>query len=161
MSVPDSVSVDISIESLREYLGPPVYHKDRLYTRSMPAGVSTGLGYLGNGSGSLMPIETTIMPGKGSLQLTGKLGDVIKESANIALSWMKSNAHALGITKEESERLLDSRDVHLHMPEGAIGKDGPSAGVAFVTSLVSLLTDRTLPTDLAMTGEVSLRGMGE
>jgi len=159
MDVPDSVSVEITIESLRDYLGPPVYHKDRLYTRHMPAGVSTGLGYLGNGSGSLMPIETTIMPGKGGLQLTGKLGDVIKESASIALSWMKSNAFALGVTKDAKESLLDGRDVHLHMPEGSIGKEGPSAGVAFTTSLVSLLTDRALPTDLAMTGEVSLRGM--
>ncbi len=161
MPVPPEVKVEITIDSLRDYLGPPVYHKDRLYIKKMPAGVSTGLGYLGNGSGSLMPIETTIMPGKGGLQLTGKLGDVIKESASIALSWLKSNAFALNITKDEKENLLDSKDVHLHMPEGAVGKEGPSAGVAFTTSLVSLLTGRTLPTDLAMTGEVSLRGMGE
>ena len=161
MAVPPDVKVDITIDSLRDYLGPPVYHKDRLYTKSMPAGVSTGLGYLGNGSGSLMPIETTIMPGKGGLQLTGKLGDVIKESASIALSWLKSQAFSLGITKDEKENLLQDKDVHLHMPEGAVGKEGPSAGVAFTTSLVSLLTGRTLPTDLAMTGEVSLRGMGE
>ncbi|KDN52153.1 ATP-dependent protease La [Tilletiaria anomala UBC 951] len=159
MAVPPEVKVEITVESLHDYLGPPVYHKDRLYTKTMPAGVSTGLGYLGNGSGSLMPIETTIMPGKGGLQLTGKLGDVIKESASIALSWLKSHAHALGITKDEAENLLENKDVHLHMPEGAVGKDGPSAGVAFTTSLVSLLTGRTLPTTLAMTGEVSLRGM--
>ncbi|PWN51671.1 ATP-dependent protease La [Violaceomyces palustris] len=159
MAVPPDVSVTITIDSLRKYLGPPVYHKDRLFTGSMPAGVSTGLGYLGNGSGSLMPIETTIMPGKGGLQLTGKLGDVIKESASIALSWMKSNAYELGITKSENDSLLENRDVHLHMPEGAIGKEGPSAGVAFTTSLTSLLTGRALPPTLAMTGEVSLRGM--
>lgn len=160
MKVPDSVSVEISIDSLREYIGPPVFQKDRLYdTKQMPAGVCTGLGYLGNGSGSLMPIETSIMPGKGGLQLTGKLGEVIKESASIALSWMKSQASELGITKDTSERLLENKDVHLHMPEGAVGKEGPSAGVAFITSLVSLLTNRSLNTDLAMTGEVSLRGM--
>ncbi|UZJ52558.1 hypothetical protein CBS101457_001878 [Exobasidium rhododendri] len=160
MKVPDSVSVEISIDSLRDYIGPPVFHKDRLYdTKTMPAGVCTGLGYLGNGSGSLMPIETTIMPGKGGLQLTGKLGEVIKESASIALSWLKSNAKELEITKEDNERLLENKDVHLHMPEGAIGKEGPSAGVAFITSLVSLLTNRSLNADLAMTGEVSLRGM--
>lgn len=148
------------------------------------------------------------MPGKGSLQLTGKLGDVIKESASIALSWMKANAYSLGITKEEGDNLLKDRDVHLHMPEGAIGKEGPSAGelicvyvglreqptltgrsicstgVAFTTSLISLLTNRPLPTTLgkprhslldstaqranrflpvfpssAMSGEISLRGM--
>ena len=159
MEVPPEVKVTITTDSLREYLGPPVYHKDRLYTNNMPAGVSTGLGYLGNGSGSLMPIETTIMPGKGGLQLTGKLGDVIKESASIALSWMKSNAYDLGLTKSAEDNLLENRDVHLHMPEGAIGKEGPSAGVAFTTSLTSLLTGRTVPTTLAMTGEVSLRGM--
>lgn len=160
MKVPDSVSVEISIDSLRDYIGPPVFQKDRLYdTKQMPAGVCTGLGYLGNGSGSLMPIETTIMPGKGGLQLTGKLGEVIKESASIALSWLKSEASELQITKGPNESLLENKDVHLHMPEGAVGKEGPSAGVAFITSLVSLLTNRSLNTDLAMTGEVSLRGM--
>ncbi|KAE8259384.1 hypothetical protein A4X13_0g1045 [Tilletia indica] len=160
LKVPSHVNVTVSIDSLREYIGPPVYHKDRLYTKSMPSGVSTGLGYLGNGSGSLMPIETTLMPGKGSLHLTGKLGDVIKESATIALSWVKSQAHeTLGISKEKDELLLEKRDVHLHMPEGAVGKEGPSAGVAFATSLVSLLTGRRMSTTLAMTGEVSLRGV--
>ncbi|PWN41348.1 ATP-dependent protease La [Ceraceosorus guamensis] len=160
MKVPDSVQVEITIDSLREYLGPPVYHKDRLYTKTMPAGVSTGLGYLGNGSGSVMPIETSIMPGKGgAIKLTGKLGDVIKESANIALSWLKSNAYSLGITEDQKTNALEDREVHLHMPEGSIGKEGPSAGVAFITSLVSLLTNRSMPTDLAMTGEVSLRGI--
>ncbi|SNX82447.1 probable PIM1 - ATP-dependent protease, mitochondrial [Melanopsichium pennsylvanicum] len=159
MAVPKDVKVVITIDSLRKYLGPPVYHKDRLYTSAMPAGVSTGLGYLGNGSGSLMPIETTIMPGKGGLQLTGKLGDVIKESASIALSWMKTNAYDLGIVKDANVSLLENKDVHLHMPEGAIGKEGPSAGVAFTVSLTSLLTNRSVAPTLAMTGEVSLRGM--
>ncbi|SHO78178.1 ATP-dependent Lon protease [Malassezia sympodialis ATCC 42132] len=159
MNIPPTVSLVISEDKLREYLGPPLYHKDRLYTQTMPAGVALGLGYLGNGSGSLMPIETTLMPGKGHLQLTGKLGDVIKESATIALSWAKTHAYELGMTKEQDTSLLDHRDVHLHMPEGAIGKDGPSAGVAFAVSLISLLLNRPLPTTLAMTGEVSLRGM--
>ena len=159
MAVPESVSVVIDEDRVRKYLGPPLYHKDRLFTQTMPAGVALGLGYLGNGSGSLMPIETTLMPGKGHLQLTGKLGDVIKESATIALSWIKTHAHELGITSNVSESLLENRDVHLHMPEGAVGKEGPSAGVAFAASLISLLTKRALPTTLAMTGEVSLRGM--
>lgn len=159
MSVPSSVSLVITEEKLRRYLGPPIYHKDRMYTHTMPSGVALGLGYLGNGSGSLMPIETTLMPGKGNLHLTGKLGDVIKESASIALSWIKTHAHELGITKDAADTLLENRDVHLHMPEGAIGKEGPSAGVAFAASLISLLTGKALPTTLAMTGEVSLRGM--
>ncbi|CAO1635333.1 unnamed protein product [Sympodiomycopsis kandeliae] len=164
LKVPDSVKVTITIDSLKDYLGPPAFQKDRLYTRNMPSGVATGLGYLGNGSGSLMPIETTLLPAKGgggggSLQLTGKLGDVIKESASIALSFLKSSAHSLGLTEDASTNILDGRDVHLHMPEGAVGKEGPSAGVAFVVSLTSLLTDREVKADLAMTGEVSLRGM--
>lgn len=175
LDVPSSVKVDITIPSLRHYLGPPSFAKDRMFSRgSTPAGVSTGLGWLGNGSGSLMPVETALVPSKngGSLRLTGKLGDVIKESASVALSWMKSNAKELGIAspqddeaKADKESLptspLSKNEIHLHMPEGAIGKEGPSAGVAFVTSLVSLLTEKRLPSDLAMTGEVSLRGLGE
>ena len=104
MAVPPNVSVVINEEQLRDYLGPPIYHKDRMYTNTMPAGVALGLGYLGNGSGSLMPIETTLMPGKGNLHLTGKLGDVIKESASIALSWVKSHAYELGLTKSRATR---------------------------------------------------------
>ncbi|PKI84341.1 endopeptidase La [Malassezia vespertilionis] len=159
MKVPASVQFVIDEDMIRKFLGPALYHKDRLYTHSMPAGVALGLGYLGNGAGSLMPIETSLMPGKGHLQLTGKLGDVIKESASIALSWIKAHAHELGITKGFDHNLLENRDVHLHMPEGAVGKEGPSAGVAFVSSLISLLSNRELSTTLAMTGEVSLRGM--
>lgn len=164
MQIPSSVRVNITIDSLKEYLGPPAFAKDRLYTRNMPSGVATGLGYLGNGSGSLMPIETTLLPAKGSggggsLQLTGKLGEVIKESASIALSFLKSNAFSLGMTKDETTNLLEGKDVHLHMPEGAVGKEGPSAGVAFVVSLASLVTGQAVKPDLAMTGEVSLRGM--
>lgn len=184
LSVPSSVSKTITIQSLKKYLGPPSYSKDRMFSKgSTPEGVSIGLGYLGNGSGSLMPIETALIPSKngGSLKLTGKLGEVIKESASVALSWMKSNVKDLGIAStntEESEGKdkdkdgesssttttaspLSRNEIHLHMPEGAIGKEGPSAGVAFVTSLVSLLTQKRLPSDLAMTGEVSLRGLGE
>lgn len=159
MAVPKSVHIELTPALLQRYLGPPVYQQDRLYTDTMPAGVALGLGYLGNGAGSLMPVETTLMPGKGRLQLTGKLGEVIKESASIALSWIKTNAHELGLTSDAGESLLEHRDVHVHMPEGAVGKEGPSAGVAFCTSLISLLTGRALPTTLAMTGEVSLHGM--
>ncbi|WFC96860.1 endopeptidase La [Malassezia brasiliensis] len=159
MAVPPSVHVELTPALLQRYLGPPVYQQDRLYTDTMPAGVALGLGYLGNGAGSLMPVETTLMPGKGRLQLTGKLGEVIKESASIALSWIKTHAYELGLTSDAGESLLEHRDVHVHMPEGAVGKEGPSAGVAFCTSLISLLTGRALPTTLAMTGEVSLHGM--
>merc|ERR1712130_406134 len=158
MKVPDTVHVKITKDNLKEYVGPAVYHKDRLYVKAPPAGVSTGLGYLGNGSGAAMPIEATSMPGKGNLQLTGKLGEVIRESAQIALSWVKSNAFALGITKSPSNMFLQDRDVHLHMPEGGIGKEGPSAGTALLSAFVSLFTKTRINPDIAMTGEITLLG---
>ncbi|KAF6765789.1 ATP-dependent protease La [Ephemerocybe angulata] len=186
MVIPDTVHLRITPENLKEYVGPPVYQRDRMFggstskfieengkektkeereqeererTRTLaPPGVSTGLGYLGNGSGAVMPIEAVSMPGKGSLQLTGKLGEVIRESAQIALSWVKAHAYELGVTKSPSEILLENRDVHIHMPEGAVGKDGPSAGTAILTALVSLVSGRRVDGDIAMTGEMSLTG---
>jgi ATP-dependent Lon protease len=117
------------------------------------------------------------MPGKGGLQLTGKLGEVIRESAQIALSWTKSNAVELGITSSSTEQLLNERDIHVHMPEGSIGKEGPSAGTALLSAFVSLLTKTKISPDIgtwysvhacecllmyichsAMTGEISLVG---
>ncbi|KZT23067.1 ATP-dependent protease La [Neolentinus lepideus HHB14362 ss-1] len=158
LKVPDTVHIRISRENLKDYVGPPVYHRDRLHTRPPPPGVSTGLGYLGNGSGAVMPIEATSMPGKGTLQLTGKLGEVIRESAQIGLSWVKSHAYELGITTSPDEQFLTDRDIHVHMPEGSIGKEGPSAGTALLTAFVSLLTKTKVDPDIAMTGEISLVG---
>ncbi|KAG8815923.1 ATP-dependent Lon protease pim1 [Serendipita sp. 400] len=180
LDVPETVHVKITTENLKDYVGPPVYHRDRFYVVPPPAGVSTGLGYLGNGSGAVMPIEATSMPGKGGLQLTGKLGEVIRESAQIALSWTKSHAIELGITSSATEQVLSERDIHVHMPEGSIGKEGPSAGTALLTAFVSLLTKakvspeigtsgirpspfilseiRILTFALAMTGEITLVG---
>ncbi|EJD45962.1 ATP-dependent protease La [Auricularia subglabra TFB-10046 SS5] len=158
LDIPESVHVRINVGNLKEYVGPQIYHKDRLYATPPPPGVSSGLGYLGNGSGAVMPIEATSMPGKGGLQLTGKLGEVIRESAQIALSWVKSHAFELGITKDASEQFLSDRDVHLHMPEGSIGKEGPSAGTAILSALVSLFTKTRVHPDIAMTGEISLVG---
>ncbi|KZP00545.1 ATP-dependent protease La [Calocera viscosa TUFC12733] len=158
LKVPDTVHIRIGTDNLKDYVGPPIYHKDRMYVKAPPAGVSTGLGYLGNGSGSVMPIEATSMPGKGGLQLTGKLGEVIRESAQIGLSWVKSHAYGLGLTKDESEQWLNDRDVHLHMPEGGIGKEGPSAGTAILSAFVSLFTNTKINPDIAMTGEISLVG---
>ncbi|KAL7279252.1 hypothetical protein ACG7TL_007093 [Trametes sanguinea] len=159
MKVPETVHVKISPENLKDYVGPPVYHKDRLYVHPPPAGVSTGLGYLGNGSGAVMPIEALSMPGKGNLQLTGKLGEVIRESAQIALSWVKGHAYELGITKTPEELFLTDKDIHVHMPEGSIGKEGPSAGTALLSAFVSLFTKTKISPDIAMTGEISLVGM--
>lgn len=101
-----------------------------------------------------MFIETTAMRGRGNLMLTGKLGDVMKESAQAALSYAKSNAKDLGI----QEDYFQDRDIHIHVPEGAIPKDGPSAGIALATSMISLFTGRPVHRDVAMTGEITLRG---
>ncbi|KAI0749635.1 ATP-dependent protease La [Daedaleopsis nitida] len=159
MKVPDTVHVTITPENLKDYVGPPVYQKDRMYIQAPPPGVSTGLGYLGNGSGAVMPIEALSTPGKGNLQLTGKLGEVIRESAQIALSWVKSHAFELGITKSPDEQFIIDRDIHVHMPEGSIGKEGPSAGTAILSAFVSLFTKTKISPDIAMTGEISLVGM--
>lgn len=88
------------------------------------------------------------MPGKGNLQLTGKLGEVIRESAQIALSWVKSHAYQLGITKSPEEQFLTDRDIHVHMPEGSIGKEGPSAGTAILSAFVSLFTKQGVDPDI-------------
>ncbi|KAG5636798.1 ATP-dependent Lon protease pim1 [Sphagnurus paluster] len=158
LPIPESVRVRITPETLKDYVGPPVYQKDRMYARPPPPGVSTGLGYLGNGSGAVMPVEAMSMPGKGGLQLTGKLGEVIRESAQIGLSWVKSHAFELGITSSAGEQFLNDRDIHVHMPEGSIGKEGPSAGTAILSAFVSLFTKTQINPDIAMTGEISLVG---
>src|SRR5918993_1266789 len=117
-------------------------------------GVATGLAWTPVG-GDILFIEATRVPGKGGLILTGQLGDVMRESAQAALSIVKSRAAALGIDPV----LFERNDIHIHVPAGATPKDGPSAGVAMFTALVSLLTDRTVRSDTAMTGEISLRGL--
>jgi ATP-dependent Lon protease len=104
--------------------------------------------------GDILFVESSVMPGKGGLRLTGSLGDVMRESAEAARSWLHSHAPDLGIEASSFE----SRDLHLHVPAGAVPKDGPSAGVAMVTSLASLLTGRAAFPDVAMTGEITLRG---
>ncbi|GAA5872748.1 hypothetical protein JCM16303_006818 [Sporobolomyces ruberrimus] len=157
LEIPNEVNVKITAENLLDYVGPPLYQKDRLYTKRSPVGVSTGLGYLGNGSGAVMPIEVTTMPGSG-IQLTGKLGEVIKESAQIALAFLRSNAYSLGLTDDVDKDLLEKRAIHLHMPEGSIGKEGPSAGIAILTAFVSLFSRQGISSELAMTGEMTLAG---
>ncbi len=104
--------------------------------------------------GEILPIEVTLMPGKGALRLTGKLGDVMQESAHAAMSFVRSRAEEYGIPKDFNRRL----DVHIHVPEGAIPKDGPSAGITMCTALVSALTKMPVRRDVAMTGEITLRG---
>jgi ATP-dependent Lon protease len=143
----------IDVDDLQPILGAPRFENEVAMRTSVP-GVATGLAWTPVG-GDILFIEATRIPGTGRLILTGQLGDVMKESAQAALSLVKSQASRLGI----DATLFDKSDVHIHVPAGAIPKDGPSAGVAMFTSLVSLVTGRTVASDLAMTGEVSLRGL--
>src|SRR5260370_3861989 len=122
--------------------------------RTSIPGVATGLGWT-PGGGDILFIEATRIPGRGGLILTGQLGEVMKESAQAALSLVKGKAEGLGL----DPKMFENSDIHIHVPAGAIPKDGPSAGVAMFTALVSLLTNRTVRSDTPMTGEISLRGL--
>ncbi len=145
-------SASIKIENIPEYLGPIKFTSEAKARMTTP-GIAMGLAWTPTG-GDLLFIEATAMKGKKGLTLTGQLGDVMKESATAALSFIRSNAQRLKI----DEDFFDSHDIHIHVPAGAIPKDGPSAGVTMLTALVSLLTDRKIHKDLAMTGEITLRG---
>ena len=138
---------------LTAYLGP-IKHERELALRTSLPGVATGLAWTPVG-GEILFVEATSMPGKGSLQFTGQLGDVMKESVQAAYSLVRSTVEKLGI---DPKRLSES-DIHVHIPAGAIPKDGPSAGVALFTALVSLLAKRPCRADVAMTGEITLRGL--
>jgi ATP-dependent Lon protease len=140
-------------DELRSILGAPRFESEAAMRTSVP-GVATGLAWTPVG-GDILFVESTRIPGNGRLILTGQLGDVMRESAQAALSLVKSRSDSLGIDVQ----LYKKSDLHIHVPAGAIPKDGPSAGVAMFTSLVSLLTARTVASDVAMTGEVSLRGL--
>jgi ATP-dependent Lon protease len=145
--------VVIGPEDLHEALGPRRFEGEVAMRTSVP-GVATGLAWTPVG-GDILFIEAARVPGKGGLILTGQLGEVMRESAQAALSLVKGKAEGLGI----DPKLFESNDIHIHVPAGAIPKDGPSAGVAMFTALVSLLTHRTVKSDTAMTGEISLRGL--
>lgn len=144
---------NISPEQVSTLLGVAPHHRDR-YEGNDYAGVVTGLAWTSAG-GEILFVESSLAPGKeAKLTLTGNLGDVMKESAIIALQYVKSHANELGISQE----LLNTNNIHLHVPEGAIPKDGPSAGITMVTSLVSALTGKRIRERIAMTGEITLRG---
>ncbi len=145
--------VRVEPEDLRAILGPKQVESEIAMRTSVP-GVATGLAWTPVG-GDILFVEATRMAGGGKLILTGQLGDVMKESAQAALSLIKSRASQLGI----DPGLFEKSDIHVHVPAGAVPKDGPSAGVAMFTALVSLLTERTVRNDTAMTGEISLRGL--
>ena len=145
--------VTVKVKNLPEFLGKPRYLPDVAERTSIP-GVATGLAWTPVG-GDILFVEATKMPGTGKLTLTGQLGDVMKESAQTALSYVKSKACTFGIPEE----LFKTEDIHVHVPAGAIPKDGPSAGITIVMALISLLTDKPVRPDVAMTGEITLRGL--
>jgi ATP-dependent Lon protease len=145
-------AVTVKPEMIHSFLGPIKFHPEMAERTSEP-GVVTGLAWTPTG-GDIIFIEATKMKGKQSLLLTGQLGDVMKESAQAALSYVRSKANELGVPQD----FFDNSDIHLHVPAGAIPKDGPSAGVAMFTALVSLFTGRPVKSDVAMTGEITLRG---
>jgi ATP-dependent Lon protease len=144
--------VVIKLEDLTQYLGPPRFFRDAALDNPQP-GVAVGLAWTPTG-GDILFIEVLRMPGKGRFQLTGQLGEVMKESANAALSYIRARAPFLDI----EEDFFDDADLHIHVPAGAIPKDGPSAGLTLLVALVSLLSGRPVKKGLAMTGEITLRG---
>jgi ATP-dependent Lon protease len=145
--------VTIDANDLHDILGARRF-EDEVKMRTSIPGVATGLAWTPVG-GDILFIEATRVPGKGGLILTGQLGEVMRESAQAALSLVKSRAASLGV----DSKMFETSDIHIHVPAGAIPKDGPSAGVAMFTALTSLLTGRTVKSDTAMTGEISLRGL--
>ncbi|KAI9829858.1 MAG: hypothetical protein M1819_005956 [Sarea resinae] len=154
----DGYNPEVHVDDLEHILGIEKYDEEIAATSSRP-GIVTGLvAYSTGGQGSILFIEVADMPGNGRVQLTGKLGDVLKESVEVALTWVKAHAYDLGLTSDPTEDIMKNRSVHVHCPSGAVPKDGPSAGLAHTVALISLFSGKAVPPSLAMTGEVSLRG---
>ena len=152
VAMENDYNVNVKLSDLQEMLGIKKYSND-LYQEKQPAGVAVGLAWTSVG-GDILFIETSINEGKGKLTLTGNLGDVMKESATTALSYLRANASAYGIDTS----VFDKTNIHIHVPEGAIPKDGPSAGITMLTALTSAFSKRPIKPYLAMTGEITLRG---
>ena len=148
----DVKQISLTASDLEGFLGPKPYHPDRRETESL-VGVVNGLAWTQVG-GEMLQVEVNVVPGTGKVELTGNLGDVMKESAKAALSYIRSRAQRLGI----DEDFYKTKDIHVHFPEGAVPKDGPSAGITITTAMVSALTNTPVRQDVAMTGEVTLRG---
>ena len=145
-------SVRVTGDNVEEFLGVRRYHPERL-PRTEQVGVVNGLAWTQVG-GEILEVEVNVVPGTGKVELTGNLGSVMKESAQAALSYIRSRAAALGLPED----FYQKKDIHVHFPEGAVPKDGPSAGIAITTAMVSALTGAPVRRELAMTGEVTLRG---
>ncbi|HRY12091.1 MAG TPA: endopeptidase La [Syntrophomonadaceae bacterium] len=146
------LAANVTVTSIEKYLGNPKFRFGTAEQKDQ-VGVTTGLAWTDTG-GDILSIEVALIRGKGRLTLTGKLGDVMKESAQAGLTYVRSKADELGISKET----LEDYDIHIHVPEGAIPKDGPSAGITMATSLASAMSGRPVRHDIAMTGEITLRG---
>ena len=145
-------SVKVSEKSIEKYLGKPRYTHDMAFAEPQ-IGIVRGLAWTSVG-GDTLSIEVNVMPGKGRFELTGQLGDVMKESAHAGISYIRSTAKDQGIKKT----FFDEHDIHIHIPEGAVPKDGPSAGITMATAMISAITERPVRADIAMTGEITLRG---
>src|SRR5207342_615824 len=145
-------SEEITADKVTQYLGVPRY-RNTMAEEHNEIGIATGLAWTEVG-GEILVTEATLMPGKGRLTLTGKLGDVMQESAQAAMSYVRTKAEEFGIPKDFNSK----NDVHVHVPEGAIPKDGPSAGITLATAMVSALSRVPVRKDVAMTGEITLRG---
>lgn len=152
IAMEEEYSPKINAEAVRKILGSEIFDKES-YTDNSIAGVVTGLAWTSVG-GEILFIETSLSRGKGKLTLSGQLGDVMKESAITALSYLKSKADRLGI----DHRVFDQYDLHIHVPAGAVPKDGPSAGITMLTAMASVFTQRKVKAKIAMTGEISLIG---
>ncbi|GAA6058145.1 hypothetical protein JCM3770_001947 [Rhodotorula araucariae] len=148
---------EVNEEDLERILGPGRWEEEE--DDAARVGVATGLAYQGSGNGGILHIETTYTPGSGTFSLTGQLGSVISESAHVALAWVKAHAYELGIAPDRTTNAFKDVDLHLHLPAGAVKKDGPSAGVALVVAIVSLMRGIPPRAHTAMTGEVTLRGL--
>jgi len=142
----------VTPELIEKFLGPPQFFLTQA-ERKDEVGVATGLAWTENG-GEIMFVEVAILEGKGTVQITGQVGDVMQESAQAGLTYLRSRAASFGVGPEYFDRL----DLHIHLPEGGIPKDGPSAGITMATAVISAFTGRPVHKDVAMTGEITLRG---
>ncbi|XP_055030264.2 lon protease homolog 2, peroxisomal [Misgurnus anguillicaudatus] len=156
IAAPPDMPIVIDHIALKDILGPPLFEMEVSERLTLP-GVAVGLAWTPMG-GEIMFVEASRMEGEGQLTLTGQLGDVMKESAHLAISWLRSNAKTYNLTNGSTDP-LEGTDIHLHFPAGSVTKDGPSAGVTIVTCLASLLSRRLVRSDVGMTGEITLRGL--
>ena len=152
ISEKEADKVAVSGKNLEKYLGVPKFKRDSVLNTAQ-IGLVHGLAYTSTG-GEVLDVEAAVTDGSGRLELTGNLGDVMKESAAIALEYVKAHSETLGI----DYRIFDNWNIHIHVPEGATPKDGPSAGITIATSIASALTQRKVRKNVAMTGEITLRG---